>query len=325
MSTTKTVEEAALRDAIVRAISVAGLTAQHTFLSFAGILPLNLPDGTRIVVLPDIHAPAHNKRLMWAIKRFLAWYKPHILISIGDLADIFALSRHPKGLRVPTNPQGEFEITRRLWDELVEISQCVWSFVILGNHEDRVYRFLQDMAPQLGGIVDPHTREPFSFHAALGYTANDNITFLYGTEERGGYEGGLLLNNDLGLHHGIIVRPKPGASPLADMDRWMWSILHGHTHRMGLVARDVGVNDSKSMIAGVLRGFELGMLVDPDHVYMAYAKTMFPNWHPGFGVFRVHNGVVHTAAVPIQPLKGTDGLTRLGFTYGGKLFTESDR
>ena len=319
----KKIEASAVRDAIVRAISVAGLSPQHSFLTFAGILPLDLPDGTRIVVLPDIHAPAHNKRLMWAVKKFLAKYRPHILISIGDLADIFALSRHPKGLRVPTNAQAEFEVTRRLWDELVEVSGCVWSFVILGNHEDRVYRFLQEMAPQLGGIVDPKSREPFSFHAQMGYTAKDNITFLYGTEERGGYEGGLLLNNDLGLHHGIIVRPKAGASPLADMDRWMWSIVHGHTHRMGMVARELS-EPNEEYVTGMLRGFELGMLVDPDHSYMAYAKQMFPNWHPGFGVFNVHNGVLHQQPVPIKPVT-VDGKTKLGFAYNGELFLESDR
>lgn len=319
----KNIESAAVRESITRAMSVAGLDPRFSFLTFAGILPLFLPDGMRIVVLPDIHAPAHNKRLMWAIKKFLAWYKPHILISIGDLADIFALSRHPKPLRGVTNAQKEFEDTRRLWDELVEISGAAWSFIILGNHEDRCYRFLQDLAPQLGSIVDPNSREPFSFHAQLGYTANDNITFLYGTEERGGFEGGLLLNNDLGMHHGIVIRPKPGASPLADMDRWMWSIMHGHTHRMGLVARDV--NPSDDMVAGVLRGFELGMLVDMDHSYMAYAKQMFPNWHPGFGVLRVHNGVVHMQAVPIQPIVDAQGNSKLGFVFDGKLFEESDR
>jgi len=314
-------ETAAARDAIIRAISVAGLSSSHSFLTFAGVMPLNLPDGTRVVVLPDIHCPAHNKRLLWAVKRFLAKYRPHILISIGDLADIFAMSSHDKGLRVPTNPQKEFEDTRRLWDDLVEISGCHWSFVVMGNHEDRCTRFLQDMAPQLGGVLDPHTREPFSFHAQLGYTAKDNITFLYGTEERGGFEGGLLLNNDLGLHHGIFVKPKAGMSPLADMDRYVMSILQGHTHRFGMAAREVSTDEDN--VTGVLRGFELGHLIDLDHTYMAYAKHLFPNWHPGFGVARVHNGIVHMQPVPILPLgKGTGHSNKLGFIFDGELFEE---
>jgi hypothetical protein len=320
----KKIEPAAVRDEIARAISVSGLSPSHSFLTFAGILPLNLPDGTRIVVLPDIHAPAHNKRLMWAIKKFLAKYRPHILISIGDLADIFALSRHPKQLRVVTNAQKEFEETRRLWDELVECSGCIWNFVILGNHEDRVYRFLQDMAPQLGSIVDPTSREPFSFHAQLGYTSKDPITFLYGTEERGGYEGGLLINNDLGMHHGIIVKPKPGQSAIGDMERWMWSIVHGHTHRMGFAGRELSM-PSDEYVTGMLRAFELGMLVDADHSYLSYAKQMFPNWHPGFGVFNVHNGVVHMQPVPIKPVEVSPGREKLGFIYDRELFVESDR
>lgn len=315
-------ETAAVREKIVRAITVAGLNPAFSFQTFAGILPIDLPDGTRIVVLPDIHVPAHNKRLMWAVKKFLARYKPHILICIGDLADIFALSRHPKQLRVVTNAASEFEDTRRLWKELVEISGCAWSFVIIGNHEDRCYRFLQDMAPQLGSIVDPASREPFSFHSLLGLPKDFPCTFLYGTEERGGFDGGLLLNDDLGMHHGILVRPKPGMSPLADMDRWMRSIVHGHTHRMGLVARDV--LPSEDMVAGVIRGFELGMLVDPDHSYLAYARQMWPNWHPGLGVFHVHNGVVHQQPLPIKPVPTEGGRTKLTIVFDGERFEESD-
>jgi hypothetical protein len=303
---------------------MAGLNfATYGFLTFAGILPLFLPDGTRFVVLPDIHAPAHNRRLMWAIKQFLAWYKPDFLIFIGDLADIFALSRHPKQLRVVTNAQMEFEVTRRLVDELIEVSGCVHAFIIPGNHEDRIYRFLQDMAPQLGSIVDPHTREPFSFHQAMGYTANDPVTFIYGTEMRGGYEGGLLLNNDLGFHHGIVVAPKPGVSPLRDMDRWSRSIVHGHTHREGMVSRDVTPTDE--MIAGVIRGYEIGMLVDMDHAYMSYAKQMWPNWHPGFAVGTVHNGLPHLQPVPIAPVTDAKGQSKLTFVWDGRVFTEADR
>lgn len=307
----------AVREEIARAITVGGLNSKHSFLTFAGILPINLPNGTRGVILPDAHVPAHNRRLFWAILQFLAKFQPDVMVSIGDWADIFALSRHPKALRQVTNPQGEFEEAKRLWDDVMDISGAAWSFMILGNHEDRVYRFLQDMAPQLGGIVDPLTREPLSIHAQMGYGPNDKVTFLYGTEERGGYEGGLLINNDLSLHHGIIVRPKPGASPLADMDRWAWSIAHGHTHRMGMVARDTSTS--------VLRGYELGMLVDPDHSYLAYARQMFPNWHPGFAVFTVHNGVVHLQPVPVMPIADAAGHSKLAFTWNGEVFTESDR
>jgi predicted MPP superfamily phosphohydrolase len=319
----KLLEPGAVRDAICSAISVTGLSATQAFLTFAGVLPLSLPDGCKIAFLPDIHCPAHHHRLMWAIKQFLSVFHPHLIIFTGDLADIFALSRHPKQLRICMSPQKELDQTRQLADELMEAAGCYWAFVIPGNHEDRIYRFLQDLAPTLGGVLNPATREPLSFHSLMGYTPDDPITFVYGTEERAGVEGGLLLNNDLGVHHGIFIRPKAGASPLADMDRYLQSVVHGHTHRMGMVSRDI--TPSEELPTGVLRGYELGHLVDMDHSYMAYARQMWPNWHPGFGVGLVHNGAVHLQPVPIQPVNGTHGHSRLGFVWDGRVYTESDR
>lgn len=326
----KTKTSTAVRDEVINAIKVMGLTTAQSFLTFAGILPLFLADGTRIVVLPDIHAPAHNRRLMWAVKQFLAWYKPHVLFFIGDVADIFALSSHDKQLRVVAKPQEEMTITRRLMDDIMLFCgpQLQWTFVVLGNHEDRIYRFIQTMAPQLGSIVDPHTREPLSFHSMLGYTAKDPITFIYGTEERGGFEGGLLLNNDLGLHHGILVKPKAGFSPLADMQKWSRSIVHGHTHRLGSGFMDKQAREPFPL--GVGRWFELGHLVDMDHSYLSYAKRMFPNWHPGFAAGIVHNGLIHLSTIPITPISDERGHSKLAFEWENsngesRLFIESDR
>lgn len=317
-------EAAAVRDAIIKAISVMGLGTAHAYFTFAGILPLFLPDGTRVVILPDIHAPAHNGPLMWAIEKFLWRYKPHVVILVGDLADLFAMSRHPKALRAVVNAQMEFNVTRRVTDRLIEAAQGAFFIIINGNHEDRYYRLLQDLAPQLGGLIHPTTREPLSVHSQLGYKADDNVLWIYGTEERGGFEGGLLLNNDLGVHHGIVIRPKAGFSPLADMDRWMRSIAHGHTHRFGFVARDLRV-PSKEYPAGILRGYELGVLADMDHSFMAYSRQMWPNWHYGFGAGLVHNGIVHLQPVPISPVPDERGRDKLTFVWNGEEFTESDR
>jgi hypothetical protein len=330
MKTKSKAQARAVRDAVVQAITIMGLTTARSFLSFAGILPLFLADGTRVVVLPDIHAPAHNRRVIWAIMQFMSWYKPHVIFFVGDVADIYALSKHPKGLRTVNKPQWELEVTRRLMDEIMESAgpQLQWTFVILGNHEDRVYRFLQDMAPQLGGMLDYHSREPMNFHSMLGYTAEDNITFLYGMDERGGFEGGVLLNDDLGIHHGIIVAPKAGLSPLKDMQRYSRSRAHGHTHRLGCGFMDK--NPRAPFPTGVGRWYELGMLADMDHSFMAYAKRMFPNWHMGFAAGEVYDSVVHLATVPIRPINDEQGRSRFGFEWENvdgesRVFYESDR
>ena len=57
-----------------------------------GEIRLTLPNGMRVAVLPDIHVPAHHKRVLWAVFECLKDWKPDIVIIIGDLCDLFALS-----------------------------------------------------------------------------------------------------------------------------------------------------------------------------------------------------------------------------------------
>lgn len=286
------------------------------YLSYAGILPVDLPDGTRIAVLPDIHVPAHNKLVMWAVKAFLKDFNPHILIFIGDVADVFALSRWGKPPRVSANFQDELLETRRLVDELMSASKCLHAFYIMGNHEDRIMRYLKDPATGVANVLDFHTREPIlSFHGLLGYKAGDNLTFIYDLDERSGYGGGIVVNEDMDFHHGYIVRPKPGASPQADADKTGRSVAHGHTHRFGMTARD--------MSREVLRAYEFGHLVDPTHPYLGYANLL-NNWQLGIGCGEIVDGKVHLQPLPIKqvPYKGKPKYT---LVYKGKPYRASDR
>ena len=82
---TKSVEDAAakvakvtdlnpdeVRTAIFDAIRMSNLkVSEFGFLTANGIVPLTLPDGLRLAILPDLHAPAHHEAIMWAIKEFL--------------------------------------------------------------------------------------------------------------------------------------------------------------------------------------------------------------------------------------------------------------
>lgn len=301
-----------VRDRIFRAMDASPLRTHDAYLTYKGILPIDFPDGTYGVITPDLHVPAHNKGLFAAYLQFLGDFKPHVFLSIGDWNDIFGLSRHPKGLRVPNDAQAELDEGKRCWDEAMDISQAFWGYLILGNHEDRIRRYLDEFCQTLGRLVMPDTREPANFHSLMGFKDTDNTTILYGNGDSGGFEGGMVFNSHLNLHHGSFVRPTPGASPLADMDRWIWTIGHGHTHRMGM------------NVVGDLQSYEFGHMVDVDHAYMGYAHKMFPNWAPGFAVFFVHGGKVHVQPVPIQPIL-VKGVLRLSFVWGGKVYSELDR
>lgn len=312
----RNLEPEAVRKAICDAIRLGNLDQNYGFLSFAGILPVFLPDGTKVAVLPDIHAPAHHKLIMWAVKEWLKDFRPHILMVIGDLADMFALSAWPKPPRVVVDGQKELDESRRLLDSLVAVSGAQYTFVIMGNHEDRIRRYLTNPASGLGSIVDFATREPvLSFHQLMGYKPGDRVIFIYDQQEAGGWGGGVVVNDEFEFHHGFIVRPNPGASPRADADRTGRSTGHGHTHRAGMGARET--------TSGILRWFEFGHLADPSHAYLGYANLL-NNWHPAVGAGLVVGGKLHLQTLPIKHVT-INGQPRFVFTYAGKVYTQSDR
>ena len=237
---TRSKEEQALREQILSGVRVGKLDLKSNYLTFNGILPINLPDGTRVVVLPDIHAPAHHEAIMWSIKEFLHDYQPHILILIGDVCDAFGLSAWPKNPRVPSDLNAELWEARKLIDELIEVSGCEHCFIIMGNHEDRARRWLMNYGATISKVTDPASHEPIlSFHQMMGYKPGDKVTFVYDMQQGGGFGGGLLINDDLKLIHGYIVRPRPGASPRAVADGNLTSTVHGHTHRLGANYREM--------------------------------------------------------------------------------------
>jgi hypothetical protein len=307
---------AVVKKAIEDALKHGNLNGEFKFLTFAGLLPVFLPDGTKIAVFPDIHVPAHHKGIMWAVKRALKDFQPDILVFIGDLADLFAASAWPADPSVARNFQQELDESRELADELMEVSGAYWAFWIMGNHEDRMWRLLTNVVPQLANIINPTTREKaMAIHDLLGYGPNDPVTFLYDLSERGGFGGGIVVNNDVEYHHGYIVRPKPAASPRADSDRTGRSTTHGHTHRMGMTVRET--------THGEVVAVELGHLVDPRHPYLAYANLL-NNWHPGIAFDTIVDGKVRSEPLPIDQVE-IDGQLRFVLSWNEKDYLSSDR
>lgn len=285
------------------------------YLTFAGIINLNLPDGTRVAIIPDWHVPAHDKQVAWQVKGWLADLKPHIVILIGDAADMFGLSRWPKAPRVVANTQAELDETRRLVDEVIAISGCLHLFYIMGNHEDRNRRTQIDPNQSVAGLVDPHTQEPIlNFHQLMGYTAKDPITFIYGPNEEGGGGGGVLVNDDFKFIHGKIVRGKPGQSPYAEADSQLQSVGHGHTHRLAKRSRRLTKGHT-------LRSIEFGHLADEQHSYMGYVT--YPNWQHGLGAGLVHGGKLHIQLLPILKVNDETGQLRSALLFEGKFSLSS--
>lgn len=272
------------------------------YLTFHGIIDLHLPDGTTVAVIPDWHIPAHDKQVTFLMKEWLQKTKPDILIIIGDMGDIFGLSRWPKAPGVIANTQHEFDEIRRLLDDVIQLSGAMHVYYILGNHEDRNRRTQIDPNGNIAGLVDPRTYDPLlDFHNLLGFTSADPITFIYGALKEGGMGGGLVINGDIDFIHGLKVNRNPGKSPATESDVSGKSVVHGHTHRLGARYR-------RSTRRGVIRSIEIGNGADERHAFMGYAIK--PNWTKGLSKGRVHGGLLHLALLPILPVVDEGGQRR---------------
>lgn len=289
--------------------------SKYSFLRYQGILPLNLPDGLRIVVLPDIHAPAHNKQWLWMIEQFLAEYRPHILIFIGDSTDFFFLSRWPKPPRQGYNAMQELEESRELHDRLIKVSGCLWAFETEGNHENRTNSFLSAVAPQISTLVDMDSQEPvMNYSKLLGYKGGERITFV--TDERGfgGYGGCIILNGQKRLIHGLPLRPRAGGSPRVFTDQLGQDVMHGHSHRFG--------ENHRETLEETLAAQEIGYLANPNRAEMSY-HNLLSNGHPGLAAGEVIGGTVNLELIPIIQAIHENRL-RYSMWYGDREYVTED-
>jgi len=294
--------------------------AEYRQLTFSSgySLPLNLPDGMRGMIYSDGHAPYQNRRIMFAVYNFQDWFRPHLVTHVGDYSDMFALSRWPKHPRVPVKPQWEVDESALYLRNSMKYGKPFLTLVDEGNHDwDRMTRYLTANCPAFSHFLDPKSRNPITAQVnMMGFTAKDPIMFLSGLDERGGYEGGFLINDEYKLEHGNIVKPVPGDSVRLTAETFMQSTGMGHVHRAGKFARDV---DGK-----VLRGDEFGCLVDWDNPVFNYHHGRH-NWFHAFGVFHILGGILHTQIIPIFEAADEKGQLQYWFQYDGRVFRSSDR
>ncbi len=202
---------------------------KYGFLRYQGVMPLNLPDGLRIVVLPDIHAPAHNKQWLWASN---SSSRNTARTSSSSSATALTSSSSRAGSKPPRqgyNAMQELEESRELHDRLIKVSGCLWAFETEGNHENRTNSFLSAVAPQISTLVDMDSQEPvMNYSKLLGYKGDEKITFVSDERGFGGYGGCIILNGQIRLIHGLPLRPRAGGSPRVFTDQ-LGSVGHARS------------------------------------------------------------------------------------------------
>lgn len=212
---------------------------------------------TTTLVIPDCHIPFHDK-LVWetilAVGRHL---RPDIVVIIGDFADCYAISFHPKSPERKLNFKSEIEAAS---DELDRVEALGVPRVIFceGNHENRLNRYLAQRAPELHGLL--------------------SVRDLLRVDERPGWEWvpyqSWVKVGKVAYSHEVGECGKYTAQ--RTLDAFGDNIVVGHSHRGG-VAYGGTVEGSKHVALNV------GWAGDAAAVdYMHAAKTRA--WQAGFGL-----------------------------------------
>lgn len=237
------------------------------------------PKMESLLVCGDAHIPFEDKRA-WALMLSVGrWLKPHHVVCVGDIADCMAVSSHSKDPIRKTQFKQEVAAVNHALDELDALKGANYVFVA-GNHCDRLTRYLQDVAPELYGVVDIPAL--FKLNArAWNYVPYKQYTKL----------GKLYITHDVGSAGRFAA--------FKALDTFQHSIVTGHTHRLCYIVEGNAVGEFKLSA-------QFGWLGDASKVdYMARVNVN-KNWALGFGVGYLNpaTGVAYLVPVPIVVVKG---------------------
>lgn len=104
--------------------------------------------GERVLLLPDIHIPFHDKNAILTALEFGHKKDVDVIVLLGDLMDHYQNSSFIKDPR-QRSFKYELDLTKQFLKELRDFFPGVRIVYKEGNHEERWERFLKTYAPQL--------------------------------------------------------------------------------------------------------------------------------------------------------------------------------
>ncbi len=107
----------------------------------------------RILLVPDAHHPYHDRRAWATMLAAGRAFKPDWIVILGDFGDFYCISDHRRDPRRNALLRREVQGILRGLDDLDALGARRKDY-ILGNHEDRLERYLIDRAPELFDVVN---------------------------------------------------------------------------------------------------------------------------------------------------------------------------
>lgn len=241
------------------------------------------------ILVSDLQIPYHHRKACAALCNMLADRRRDIteVFQVGDFYEFEAVSRWVKDTAREDGRtlQRELKVAEELLTDIAKAYPSVKTR-IRGNHDDRLDKYLGTSAKGLAGLecleYDRFTEaERFGWKTvAQPYTLAPRTSAV----------------------HGLSVRSKSGYTAHAHLDKVDGNVVHGHTHRAGLVFRTLG-NHTRW-------GMEVGALAD--RRLAPYGVGGIFDWQLAFGYIWIDGQDVVPGIIPVKD----DG----SFLFDGKRY-----
>lgn len=212
------------------------------------------------VVIGDTHFPFHHKP---TLKKILGHIKKHHekishVIQVGDLYDLYCFNRY--GRREIMTAYDELENARneaeKMWSSVRSIDPKIKCIQLLGNHDERLSKWITAKAPELEPLIDK-----------LSLWSFDGVKTMPDQRTELELSGVIYIHGDkrAGAHMLDFMKP----------------CVHGHDHKLYVMTRRFGDN--------VIWEASAGMVADPDCEALSYGmRKKYHNMHLGF--LEIENG-----------------------------------
>jgi hypothetical protein len=223
------------------------------------------------LLVSDVHIPFEDKAGVVAFKEFAGWFAPDFLFFNGDIVDFYSISRYQKDRE--ENLQDELDNAAGFFSDMRDILPNAKMYYKLGNHEDRLNRYLLSNASALKGL------RALSLSSLLGLEEL-NVEVVG--------EQGVISFGDAVITHGDRVAKRAGMTAHAMIEEFGMSGISGHTHRAGKVSR--------RYFDRTVTWVEQGCLCD---LNPEYARGV-TDWRHGFAVGTLHDGHTEFDLIPVN-------------------------
>ena len=227
----------------------------------------------RDLIVPDLHAPYHDKRAVELIlDHVIPAFDWHGIRILGDFYDCYPVSFHRKSPMRESNFKREMDKARGLKNRFENAAPWKSMTFLEGNHEWRLPRYLADRAPELYEWF--MTSDPFDLARwnVVPYQEDTRI-------------GKINYTHDVGITGKYAVA--------RSLDAYQDNMVIGHVHRMDY---KVQASATGTPHVGACFGW-LGDLKKVDYMHSMKARSQ---WTHGFGVaYRIPDGTTWLVPVPI--------------------------